>query len=155
MRFEWKDKSMEEITVAVTDLFEESKDNACPVNRLAQFSEAAMKKSCGECVICREGTFQIMVQCQAMVLGKGNSDDLGIVADIVEDLQAGSCCDYGKLVGARFETLLQPNIEVFEKHFKRKRCDFSVCEKLVDKTPVIEKKEGGLMADKKRRRRSS
>lgn len=154
VRIEWKEKENGEISQAVNDLFKESKENRCPVNRLRVFSEGAMKKSCGECVICREGTYQIMVQCEDMTVGKGSDENLSIMEEIIEDMILGSCCSYGKEVGEKFKVLFLQNQEVFQKHYKRKRCDFAVCEKLVDSTPAVVKKEGGLMAGKRRRRSS-
>lgn len=154
-RIPWKEKSETEICQWVSDVFEQSQSNSCPVNRLSVFSEEAMQGSCGECVICREGTYQIMIQAQSMTNGKGNDDDFLIVNDIVEDMILGSCCSYGKEVGKRFYELIECNAEIFAKHYKRKRCDAGVCEKLIVNTPTVEINEGGLLGGKQRRRRSS
>ncbi len=153
-RIVWKDKNTKEIMESVQAYFQQSIENACPVNRLNVFSTELMKNSCGECVICREGTYQIMVQTADMILGKGTEEDLHIVNEIIEDMILGSSCDYGREAGKLCHELFSENQEVFSRHIKRKRCDAGVCEKL-SSTLVVEKKEGGLMGGTRRRRRSS
>lgn len=148
----WKTKSTDEISCTVESLFGDAKNTNCPVNTLKHFSKAAVVENCGECVICREGIYQLYVQTESVSQGAATEDDYLIMKEIAETMKETSHCEFGSLVGGKvLETLIE-NEEDIMKHIKRKRCEAKVCEKLSNFQETVERKEGGLMGGHRRRK---
>lgn len=126
----WKQESEEKIRDFVQQAFNREAENLCPVDRLKAISDQVRRSSCGECVICREGTLQMYVMSESISQGAGRDGDLEVLAEISKDMAIGSACDYGKEIGKRATDIVENEVEQFEKHIKRKRCDALVCKKL-------------------------
>lgn len=153
-RKQWKEKDITEITATVNALFPETEEGACPVDVLTKALKASVVESCGECLICREGLYQLYAQAHSATQGNASEDDYNIMIEIADTMALTSRCDFGKLAGAKISAQLKANDEVFLKHIKRKRCDARVCEKLSDFPDPVERSEGGLMGGRRRRRSS-
>jgi NADH-quinone oxidoreductase subunit F len=130
-RERWKEKSADQIKDFVTNVYEQEANNPCPVDRLKALSDILRRKSCGECVICREGILQISVLTEAITQGIGRDGDIDVISEISEDMSIGSACDYGREVGKIAKQMLEDEREQFERHIKRKRCDALVCKKFI------------------------
>lgn len=132
----------------------EQPESTCPVTKLYGFLDAVRRDTCGECVICREGLLQTAILAQGLTEGTGRADDLALLTELGRNLTEGSCCEYGKVAGAFLERDLAADMEQFEKHLKRKRCDAEVCAKL-ESAPVANPSGAGLMGGTRRRRSSA
>ncbi len=128
-RKRWKQESEDAIRDFIYQAYNRDAGNPCPVDRLKVFSDHMRRSSCGECVICREGTLQLYTITEAITQGSGRDGDFGIVREIAEDMAAGSSCDFGKEVGRLAKSIIENEGEQFEKHIKRKRCDTLICKK--------------------------
>jgi NADH-quinone oxidoreductase subunit F len=130
-RKQWKTASLDEITAFIRSIDDKSRTSPCPVDRLKTFLGTVSPSSCGECVICREGLYQLKVVAESITQGQGRDVDVEIIEDISGDLVIGASCDYGKEVGKIIRDLIAKEAEVFNRHIKRKRCEALVCNKLV------------------------
>lgn len=150
---QWKLEPEGAAQAYIARVYAEMPANACLVSKLYGFLDEVRRNTCGECVICREGLLQTALLVQGITMGQGRADDLELLAELAQNLEDGSCCDYGKAAGRTLGQDLRSGAEQFEKHLKRKRCDAGVCEKLTSAesiTPVGE----GLLGGARRRRRS-
>lgn len=151
-RILWKEKTRDEAAKRIEQL--QQAPTECPVMNMSKFLEALIPESCGECVICREGIYQLYVQLQNITLGLSSEDDFQIIKEIADSLETVSSCEFGKVVGSVVKKEVEEQKEVILKHIKRKRCDMRVCPKLSKFEEPVAKPEGGLMGSRKRRRRS-
>lgn len=150
----WREKSKEEIAEALHKIYEQN-TSECPVMNMRSITKELIRDNCGECVICREGVYQLHVQTDNIVNGRASEDTLDIIKQLSEVMQEISLCDYGKEVGKRTERAIEADEETFVRHIKRKRCDFKVCEKLSNFVEPAAPIEGGLMGSKARRRKGN
>ena len=128
-RKRWKQEPEDKIRDFVSQEYRKEAENPCPVDRLKGFSDRVRRSSCGECVICREGTLQLYVLTESITQGNGRDGDINVLSEISEDMVIGSSCDYGKEVGKFAKSLIDGEREQFERHIKRKRCDALICKK--------------------------
>lgn len=146
----WKDISKDIISASVKEYYEAS-ESKCPVDRLFKFTEEAKWNSCGKCVICREGIYQINVITDHITKGMAKAEDIDSVEEITDQLHQMACCDYGKEISKVIEEVVRENHEVFEKHIKRKVCENGICEKLKAPEKSAENSQG-LGLNRRRRR---
>ncbi len=124
-RKDWKNLENDQINTCLEEIIDDK--NPCIVDCLKNFVNIARKATCGECLICREGILQIYLIIKDITEGRGKEDDLDVIGEIAYNLEIGASCQYGNKVGKLLRDGLQNNIEIFEKHLKRKRCDFLIC----------------------------
>lgn len=151
-RILWYQKTEDESKQAVAELFAKQTENACPVDGLKQIAKEGIIVNCGECVICREGIYQLYVQADAITQGNSSEDDYQIMKDIAQSMSCIANCAFGKYFGKHCAEIFANNEDTFLKHIKRKRCDARVCAKLSDFPEVVQQKEGGLLGGRRRRR---
>lgn len=104
----------------------EKKDDVCPVNWALDIVENAREKACGKSVMCRDGLFQIYVILKNAISGKGDSDDLELLIEIVEAMKSLGC-DLTENVANLISASINNHREEWETHIKRKRCNALVC----------------------------
>lgn len=92
--------------------------------KITQDIEAA---SCGKCVLCREGSWQLKAIFADVPAGKGKKTDLDIPADIGPLIQAGAFCQYGRDMVRPAMTLVELHRPELEAHMVRKTCPAGVC----------------------------
>ncbi|HWR45506.1 NADH-ubiquinone oxidoreductase-F iron-sulfur binding region domain-containing protein [Sporomusa sp.] len=87
--------------------------------------------SCGKCVLCREGTTQMLEILTDITAGKGRPEDVDLLIELGEGIKAGSLCAYGKTAPSPVLTTIKHFREEYEAHIKRKRCPALVCKKYI------------------------
>ncbi len=85
------------------------------------------KETCGKCVYCREGIYQLYRIMQDAVQGKGREGDIELAFELCETMKAGSLCDFGKSAANPLYTAMKKFKEEFEKHIDRKKCSTLSC----------------------------
>lgn len=85
------------------------------------------RKTCGTCVYCREGIYQLYRILQDATEGKGRDGDLSLMKEICETLKAGTLCDIGRSSAVPLLTAMKKFGEEFEKHIDRKICQSLSC----------------------------
>ena len=106
------------------------KDN-CIVDLAKSCLSITKAASCGKCVLCREGTAQMLEILTDITVGKGQPEDIDLLLELGEGIKAGALCGYGKAAPNPVLTTIKHFREEYEAHIKRKRCPALVCKKYI------------------------
>jgi NADH-quinone oxidoreductase subunit F len=103
----------------------------CIVDLVRECLALTKAASCGKCVLCREGTAQMLEILTDISAGKGRPEDVDLLIELGEGIKAGSLCAYGKTVPNPVLTTIKHFREEYDAHIKRKRCPAMVCKKYI------------------------
>jgi NADH:ubiquinone oxidoreductase subunit F (NADH-binding)/ferredoxin-like protein FixX len=117
-------------------------DHTCVVDIARYFLDFVQKESCGKCVMCREGTMQMLEILKDITEGKGKAEDIDLLLELAETVKAGSLCALGGTAPNPVLTTLRYFRPEFEAHIEEKRCPALVCQKLVSYYVVPDKCQG-------------
>ena len=117
-------------------------ENTCMVDLARYFLDFTQKESCGKCVMCREGTMQMLEILKDITEGKGKAEDIDLLLELAETVKAGSLCALGGTAPNPILTTLRYFRPEFEAHIKEKRCPALVCQKLVSYYVLPDKCQG-------------
>ncbi len=126
---------LEEMTVA--DLKSKSgvlhtiKEGECTVDLLNKELEALRKRSCGRCVFCREGLYQLGRTVSEITQGRSKAQDIATAKEIAEAMMTSCSCSLGDHAGLPYISVTQNFAQEFEAHAKRKECASGVCLALI------------------------
>ena len=102
----------------------------CAVDLAMRCMSFAKGESCGECVLCREGTSQVQEILTDITEGKAKPEDLDILIDLGTGMKAGSLCSLGRTAPNPVLTTLERFRDEYELHVRKKQCPAGVCRKL-------------------------
>ncbi|WP_077611486.1 NADH-ubiquinone oxidoreductase-F iron-sulfur binding region domain-containing protein [Clostridium sp. Marseille-P2415] len=85
------------------------------------------KETCGKCVYCREGIYQLYRIMKDATEGKGKDGDMELADELCETIKAGTLCDFGKSAPNPLHTAMIKFKDEFEKHIERKICNTLSC----------------------------
>lgn len=102
-------------------------DKHCMADALAKLLSQAREKSCGKCVLCREGVWHLAEIFQSVTQGKAKKDDLDMVMDIGPLMEAGSFCSFGQRMARMAVSGLECSRSEMEAHITKKKCPAGVC----------------------------
>ena len=71
-------------------------DTACAIEMAMKKISYLHEQSCGKCVFCREGTFQMSEILEDISKGNGVPQDIDMLIEIGEQMQTGCICDLGR-----------------------------------------------------------
>ena len=108
----------------------------CMVSVARFFMQFAQNESCGKCVLCREGTRQMLALLDEIIEGRGTARTLEILQETAKAVCIGSLCGLGKTAPNPILSTLKYFREEYEAHVFDKRCPAGVCRALVN--PVID-----------------
>ncbi len=80
------------------------------------------EESCGKCVFCREGTYQMVDILSDIFNNIGKQEDLDLISEITEGMKTGSICGLGKTAPAPVLSSMKLFPGDYEAHIKEKRC---------------------------------
>jgi NADH-quinone oxidoreductase subunit F len=105
--------------------------DTCMVD-LAKYSLSfTQAESCGECVLCREGTVQMLEFLTDITEGRGKPKDIDLLLELSEGIKLGSLCALGGTAPNPVQTTIRYFREEYEAHIKRKQCPAKVCQRLL------------------------
>lgn len=107
------------------EAFDKSKD--CPVDRARELMEQARHASCGQCVLCREGTAQVHEIMKDAATGAGQDEDIALMDELLTLIHSSAGCEMAVEAAGESLTLLRNYPEQWEQHIGRKRCPSLVC----------------------------
>ena len=105
-------------------------EDSCVVDVSRYFLDFTQKESCGKCTFCRIGTYQLLRILHRITVGEGQPEDLDRLAQLSEDVRAGSLCGLGKTAPNPVLTSLRYFREDYEAHVNEKRCPGMMCRTL-------------------------
>lgn len=104
--------------------------STCMVSVARFFMQFTQEESCGKCVLCREGTKQMLALLDDIIEGRATEETLTILQDLAVAVQKGSLCGLGKTAPNPVLSTLRHFREEYEAHVKHKYCPTGKCKKL-------------------------
>nr|WP_320131445.1 NADH-ubiquinone oxidoreductase-F iron-sulfur binding region domain-containing protein [uncultured Holophaga sp.] len=102
-------------------------ESDCTVDLTRRCLAQTAAESCGRCLLCREGSYQLQEILTDMTTGKSRPDDEAQIRELAEAMAEGSRCELGRQAARPLLNGLLAFPEEFEAHQKRKRCPALVC----------------------------
>lgn len=106
-------------------------DHTCMVDVARYFLEFLVMESCGKCVPCREGLYQLHKLCSKVCEGEATEADLDMMEKLSKSIQVGSLCGLGQSGPNPFLSTLQYFREEYLAHVRDKKCPGGVCRNLI------------------------
>ncbi|MFH0900148.1 MAG: NADH-ubiquinone oxidoreductase-F iron-sulfur binding region domain-containing protein [Pseudomonadota bacterium] len=105
--------------------------STCMVDVARYFLSFLTDESCGKCVPCREGLYQMYLIVSRICEGKGELADLAKIEDLSQTILLGSLCGLGKSGPNPVLSTLRYFRDEYEAHIKDHRCPAGVCKALI------------------------
>ncbi len=106
-------------------------DKTCMVDVAKYFLSFLVAESCGKCVPCREGLYQLHRLACKISDGQGTEDDLDKMEKLSEQVIAGSLCGLGKSGPNPLLSTIKYFRDEYLTHIREKRCPAAVCKALI------------------------
>ncbi len=119
--------------------------DTCMVDLAKYFLSFTQAESCGECVLCREGTMQMLEILTDITEGRGKPEDIDLLLELGEAIKLGSLCALGGTAPNPVLTTIRYFREEYEAHINEKRCPARVCKELISFHILPEKCQGCLI----------
>jgi len=103
----------------------------CMVSIARFFMQFTQNESCGKCVLCREGTRQMLALLDDIIEGRGTARTLEILEETAKAVRVGSLCGLGKTAPNPVLSTLRHFRSEYEAHVFDKCCPAGVCKALV------------------------
>ena len=119
-------------------------DHSCMVETARYYLGYLASESCGKCVTCREGLYQLHRLCTKVTKGEAAEADLDIMEQLAQTIQKASLCSLGQSGPNPFLSTIKYFREEYLAHVREKKCPGGVCRSLI--TYVINDNCIGCMA---------
>ncbi len=106
-------------------------DRTCIVDVAKYFLSFLVKESCGKCVPCREGLYQLHQLTVKVSEGKATEEDLTKMEKLSEVVITGSLCGLGKSGPNPLLSTIKYFRDEYLAHIRDKRCPAGVCRDLI------------------------
>ncbi len=103
----------------------------CMVSVARFFMQFTQRESCGKCVLCREGTMQLLALLDDVIEGRGTPETLPLLENLARAVQLGSLCGLGKTAPNPVLSTLRYFRQEYEDHVIHKRCATGQCKALL------------------------
>ncbi len=105
--------------------------DTCMVSMARFFMQFTQNESCGKCVLCREGTKQMLALLDDIVEGRATMDTLALLEQLARTVQKGSLCGLGKTAPNPVLSMMRLFREEYLAHVVEKRCPSGRCKALL------------------------
>ena len=105
--------------------------DTCMIDIARYFLTFTQNESCGKCVLCREGTMQMLEILNDITQGKGTPGDIERLLELAEAIKAGSLCALGGTAPNPVFTTIKYFRPEYEAHINEKKCPARVCKALI------------------------
>jgi len=102
----------------------------CIVSVARFFMDFTQRESCGKCVLCREGTKQMLALLDDIIEGRADEGTLPLLEKLARAIQKGSLCGLGKTAPNPVLSTLRYFRSEYEAHIHEKRCPTGRCKSL-------------------------
>jgi NADH-quinone oxidoreductase subunit F len=106
-------------------------ERTCMVSIARFFMEFTQRESCGKCVLCREGTKQLLALLDDVIEGRADAGTLDLMEKLGRAVQVGSLCGLGKTAPNPVLSTLRYFRKEYEEHIFEKRCRTGRCKALL------------------------
>lgn len=104
--------------------------NTCMVSLARFFMQFTQNESCGKCVLCREGTRQMLSMLDEIIAGEADENTLTNIEKLAHAVAKGSLCGLGKTAPKPVLSTLRYFRAEYEAHVFQKRCPTGQCKAL-------------------------
>src|SRR5579862_6833647 len=104
-------------------------DSSCMVDVAKYFMDFCMTESCGKCVPCRVGTYQMYNLLAKICEGKARQADLAMLEDLCDMVQHTSLCGLGQTAPNPVLSTLRYFRDEYVAHIEEHQCPAGVCGK--------------------------
>ena len=104
--------------------------DTCMVSVARFFMQFAQHESCGKCVLCREGTKQMLALLDDIIDGRGTQETLDLLEDLATAVQKGSLCGLGKTAPNPVLSTLRHFRDEYLVHVHDRTCPAGKCKNL-------------------------
>ncbi len=105
-------------------------EDTCMVDIARYFLDFLTEESCGKCVPCREGIYQMHKILNSICQGYGAEGDMGLLEEIASMVRDFALCALGKTAPNPVLSTIKYFREEYEAHIVEKRCPALVCNSL-------------------------
>jgi len=102
----------------------------CMVSIARFFMDFTQRESCGKCVLCREGTRQMLALLDDIIEGRATGETLDLLQKLAGAVQKGSLCGLGKTAPNPVLSTLRYFREEYDAHVFHKHCPTGQCKAL-------------------------
>jgi NADH-quinone oxidoreductase subunit F len=102
----------------------------CMVRIARFFMQFTQNESCGKCVLCREGTRQMLSMLDDITEGRAEAGSLELLEKLANAVQKGSLCGLGKTAPSPVLSTLRHFRAEYEAHVQGKTCPAGECKAL-------------------------
>jgi NADH-quinone oxidoreductase subunit F len=117
-------------------------DRTCMVDVAKYFLNFLVHESCGKCVPCREGLYQLHNMAVKISLGEATEEDLDKMEKLSENIILGSLCGLGKSGPNPFLSTIRYFRDEYLAHIRDKKCPAGVCRALINFRVIPENCDG-------------
>ncbi|MDR2339095.1 MAG: 4Fe-4S binding protein [Deltaproteobacteria bacterium] len=103
----------------------------CMVQIARFFMQFTQNESCGKCVVCREGTRQMLAFLDDITEGRANEGTLDVLERLAKTVKTGSLCALGKTAPNPVLSTLKYFRQEYLEHVVNKKCPTGNCERLL------------------------
>lgn len=114
-------------------------EQTCIVSIAKYFMQFTQNESCGKCVVCREGTKQMLALLEDITEGRADDTTIPKLEELSHAISVGSLCALGKTAPNPVMSTLKYFREEYEAHIHKKRCPAGRCQALASYTIIDEK----------------
>ncbi len=104
--------------------------STCMVQMARFFMQFTQNESCGKCLLCREGTKQMLALLDDVIEGNGSQQTLDILDQVATTVAKGSLCALGKTAPNPVLSTLRHFRPEVEAHIFQKKCPSNQCKAL-------------------------
>ncbi len=104
--------------------------NTCMVEIARFFMEFTQNESCGKCVVCREGTKQMLDILTDITQGRATMEQLDLLEELAGVVKTASLCGLGKTAPNPVLSTLKYFRDEYIEHIVNKRCPAGQCQAL-------------------------
>ena len=102
----------------------------CMVQMARFFMQFTQNESCGKCLLCREGTKQMLALLDDVIEGRADETTLPLLEELAVTVSKGSLCGLGKTAPNPVLSTMRHFREELEAHVVQKRCPAGRCKAL-------------------------
>lgn len=106
-------------------------EDTCMVDTARYFLDFLKDESCGKCIPCREGIFQMLAILTDICEGRGEEGDIELLEEQAKVVRDVSLCGLGTTAPNPVLTTIRYFRDEYEAHIIDKRCSAGVCKTLV------------------------
>jgi len=106
-------------------------EDTCMVDVARYFLNFLAEESCGKCIPCREGIYQMLKILNRICAGEGRTGDIELLEGIGEVVREASLCALGTTTPNPVLSTIRYFRDEYEAHIEQKRCPAGVCKALI------------------------